>query len=339
MNKSRRLIEKSFLLAGVVCLGIWVWSVVSPAVFQDWESWVFDRKARVEESTVAEYLAERSGRIAADVRAWLGFPAAPEPSMPHPYLGPRVGPPFLDKDGLVGRLTIPRLHLRAMVREGADENTLGLALGHIPGTAFPGQKGNVGVAGHRDTLFRGLREIHKDDTIQFETLTGNYAYQVEDVEVVKPQNVSVLNPHEYAELTLVTCYPFNYIGSAPERFIVTARQVPLSQTEQEVTETPQQTAVERKPGIQRMTFEVSKNHSQQLSPGISLGVTGIEPADLRVNGWIWLMPDRRTIWLRDHSAHEPVVFYGYQDGKRRELVITRVTKNSITGYVLVPRVA
>jgi hypothetical protein len=102
---------------------------------------------------------------------------------------------------------------------------------------------------------------------------------------------------------------------------------------------PGRQAEEYTPGIKRVTFEVIKGHSQQVSPGISLGLTGVETARRRVNGWIWVMPDRRTIWLRYQSVQKPVVFYGYLDGKRRELVITRVTKNSIIGYVLVPRVA
>jgi len=336
MSKSRQWIDRSLLLAGVIGLGVWVGSTASHAVFQSWASWVFDRKVHGEPSTIAEYVAEKSAGITADVRAWLGFPAMPEPSMSRPHIVPPAGQPFIDKNGLIGRLTIPRLHLRAMVREGADEKTLGLALGHIPGTALPGQKGNVGVAGHRDTLFRGLREINKTDLILFETFAGNYVYQVENTEVVKPQSVSVLNAGEYPELTLVTCYPFYYVGSAPERFIVKARQVPPSQSEQEFTETPQQKAVGDKPGIKRVTFEVTTDHSRQLSPGISLGLTAIDSSHLRVNGWIWVMPDRRTIWLRDRSAREPVIFYGYLDGKPRELLITSVTANSVRGYLLVP---
>jgi len=367
-SKSRRWIERSLLLAGVIALGIWSWSVASNAVFQDWESWVFDHKIRGERSDIAEYVAEKRRRIAAEVRVWLGIPAAPAPTTSHPHINPPVGPRrFHEKDDLVGRLIVPRLHLSAMVREGTGEKTLGLALGHIPGTSLPGQKGNVGVAGHRDTLFRGLREIGKNDLIQFETFEGNYAYRVETTEIVKPQNVSVLNARDYPELTLVTCYPFHYVGSAPERFIVKARQISRSQTEQQLTEAPpQETAqpdirissarqlpvdegpnpVDRtvlsrkgarhKPGLRRVTFEVSKDHSRQVSPGISLGVTGIERAHLRVNGWIWVMPDRRTIWLREQSAREPVIFYGYRDGKQRELVITSVATNSVKGYLLLP---
>jgi len=351
-RKRRRWIEKSLLLAGVIAVGIWVWSVVSSAVFQDWESWVFDRTVRNEPSTIGEYAAEKSSRIAAQARAYLGFPATPELSISRPNITPPDGRRFLDQDGLVGRLSIPRLHLTAMVREGADEKTLGLALGHIRGTPLPWQMGNVGVAGHRDTLFRGLREINKDDLILFETLAGNYIYKVEDTQVVNPKNVSVLSAREYPELTLVTCYPFYYVGSAPERFIVRARQVSQRQAQQGLTDEPQDTALqasrpasarqlakEHRPTIKRVTFEVSEGHSLQVSPGISFGLTGIGLSHLRVNGWIWVMPDRRTIWLRDQGTQDPVVFYGYLDGKRRELVITRVTTNSVIGYVMVPGIA
>jgi sortase A len=351
-SKSRRWIEKSLFLAGVIAVGVWVWSVVSNAVFQDWESWVFDRTVRGEPSTIGEYAAEKSSRIAAQARACLGFPATPEPSISRPNIIPPDGRRFIDKEGLVGRLSIPRLHLRAMVREGADEKTLGLALGHIRGTPLPWQMGNVGVAGHRDTLFRGLREINKDDLILFETLAGNYVYKVENTEVVKPQNVSVLSARDYPELTLVTCYPFYYVGSAPQRFIVRARQVSQRQAQQGLTDELQETALpvsrpasgrqlagEHRPTIKRITFEVSEGHSLQVSPGISFGLTGIGLSHLRVNGWIWVMPDRRTIWLRDQGTQKPVVFYGYLDGKRRELVITRVTTNSVIGYVLLPGIA
>jgi len=243
-SRSRRWIENVLLLAGVIALGIWIWSVASNAVFQDWESWVFDREIRGERSSLTEYATQRSRSIAADVRAWLGFTETPEPSACRPNIGPpasRPVPQDKDRDGLVGRLTIPRLHLSAMVREGADETTLSLALGHIPGTALPGQNGNVGVAGHRDALFRGLQRINKNDLILFETFAGDFAYRVEVTEIVRPHNVSVLNAREYPELTLVTCYPFRYVGSAPERFIVKARQLVRSQTERELTEAPQET--------------------------------------------------------------------------------------------------
>ena len=83
-------------------------------------------------------------------------------------------------------------------------------------------------------------------------------------------------------------------------------------------------------------FEVSTNHSRRLSNGILLGLTTTDVSHHRVNGWMWVMPDRRTIWLHNHSAKEPVTFYGRWDGKRRELVITGVTRTSVQGYLLLP---
>ena len=112
-----------------------------------------------------------------------------------------------------------------MVREGVDRKTLQLAVGHIPATALPGQAGNVGVAGHRDTFFRGLKDVKTRDEIQFSTLSGDFKYVVESLIVVEPDNVGVLAPSSENVLTMVTCYPFSYIGAAPKRFIVRARQV------------------------------------------------------------------------------------------------------------------
>jgi chaperonin cofactor prefoldin len=96
------------------------------------------------------------------------------------------------------------------------------------------------------------------------------------------------------------------------------------------------TAIEQKLAVQRVDFEVTKNHSHQLAEGISLGITGTDVSRRNVNGWMWVMQDRRTIWLKNQNAQQPVVFYGVQDGKKRELVITNVTSGSVTGYLLLP---
>jgi len=112
-----------------------------------------------------------------------------------------------------------------MVREGIDRSTLQLAIGHIPSTALPGQAGNVGLAGHRDTFFRGLKDLRTTDEIRFSTPRGEFKYAVESVLVVEPDNVGVLAPSSENVLTLVTCYPFSYVGTAPKRFVVRARQV------------------------------------------------------------------------------------------------------------------
>jgi LPXTG-site transpeptidase (sortase) family protein len=113
-----------------------------------------------------------------------------------------------------------------MVREGVDPETLQVAVGHIPATAFPGQDGNVSVAGHRDTFFRGLKNVKIGDRVQFSTLSGDFQYVVESLTVVEPGDVGVLAPSSENELTMVTCYPFSYIGPAPKRYVVTARQAP-----------------------------------------------------------------------------------------------------------------
>jgi len=112
-----------------------------------------------------------------------------------------------------------------MVAEGIKPHTLARAAGHIPGTAFPDEPGNVGIAGHRDTFFRKLSEIHVDDVITLATPVGSFKYTVEWTRVVAPSEVDVLRSTNSAVLTLVTCYPFTYLGPAPQRFIVRARRL------------------------------------------------------------------------------------------------------------------
>jgi len=115
--------------------------------------------------------------------------------------------------------------LSAMFAEGIDRKTLQRGVGHIPGTALPGQQGNVALAGHRDTFFRPLRNIHKNDEITLETLDGSYRYRVDFTEVTGPEHAEVLNQSHEAILTLVTCYPFSFVGPAPQRFIVRAHRI------------------------------------------------------------------------------------------------------------------
>ncbi len=128
-------------------------------------------------------------------------------------------------NGLLGRMEIPRLGVSLIVAEGTDEGTLQRAGGHITGTSFPGQGGNVGIAGHRDTLFRPLRNIRQNDVITLTTLAGEYRYRVTSTEIVKPTDIAVLEPDGHEILTLVTCYPFYFVGPAPDRFIVRAARV------------------------------------------------------------------------------------------------------------------
>ena len=123
---------------------------------------------------------------------------------------------------LLGRISVPRLDLSAAVDEGVDDNTLSLAIGHIPGTVLPGVAGNVAVAAHRDTFFRPLKDIRENDEIDFLTTRGEYRYRVKSMRIVNPEDVEVLKPSSRPELTMITCYPFDFFGHAPKRFVVQA---------------------------------------------------------------------------------------------------------------------
>ncbi len=123
---------------------------------------------------------------------------------------------------LIGRIEIPRLKVSVQVVEGSGDSELKQAAGHVTGTALPGDDGNVAIAAHRDKWFRPLRNIQARDVIEIRTPDGNYRYVVRRTEIVKPTDVSVIAPTHDQELTLVTCYPFYYVGHAPRRFIVHA---------------------------------------------------------------------------------------------------------------------
>lgn len=125
----------------------------------------------------------------------------------------------------LGRIEIPRLGLSAIIKNGADNKTLARAVGLLPGAARPGEVGNTVLAGHRDTFFRPLSGIRVDDRIRLLVPPDEYEYRVESLRVVSPDETSVLQSNGVEELTLVTCYPFRFIGPAPDRFIVSATRV------------------------------------------------------------------------------------------------------------------
>ena len=124
--------------------------------------------------------------------------------------------------GLVGMLDVPRLQLTTPVVEGDDDRTLKRAGGHLPYTPMPWESGNSALAGHRDGLFRPLKDVKIGDEIRFRTTREEFRYRVTRTSIVLPDDVSVLEPQGKASLTLITCYPFNYVGSAPKRFIIHA---------------------------------------------------------------------------------------------------------------------
>jgi sortase A len=136
-------------------------------------------------------------------------------------------------NALLGLIEIPRLDTAAIVEEGVETSTLWKAVGHIPGTALPGEWGNAVLAAHRDTYFSGLGDLKVGDLVSFKSPTATYSYRVESTRIVEPDDAEVLSASKEPILTLVTCYPFHYIGNAPQRYVVTARkeQQPESQSQ------------------------------------------------------------------------------------------------------------
>jgi len=125
--------------------------------------------------------------------------------------------------GLIGRMDVPRLNLSVYVLEGIGGTALRRGVGHVPGTPFPGERGNVGLAGHRDTYFRKLHRIAPGDTVRLTTPDGAFTYEVDSILIVSPSRGDLLRPDRRVGLTLVTCYPFHYVGPAPDRFVVLAQ--------------------------------------------------------------------------------------------------------------------
>jgi sortase A len=209
--------ECFFLIAGFICLG-WVGFSTGQAFFyQSYESYQLQQSIAGKASSITGYIRSLFKRETVPVR--------PPVEATHPFpTEPRKTeePPNPDR-GLIGRVEIPRLDISAIVREGVDSNTLRQAVGHVPNTAFPGDPGNVGIAAHRDTFFRNVRNIRKGDRVMMVTRKGTFEYTVDSLKIVAPTDVRVLDPTPVPVITLVTCYPFNYIGSAPKRFIVRAR--------------------------------------------------------------------------------------------------------------------
>jgi sortase A len=176
------------------------------------DAWIFQHR---EERRLARILQDEQSQHEQSAAATVAMSTLPTAVTARPILG---------QDGLIGRIEIERLALSVVIVEGTGARTLRRTAGHIPGTALPGQIGNVGIAAHRDTFFRPLRNIRLDDAITLTTLWGVYRYRVVSTKIVRPQDVAVLNSDGNEILTLVTCYPFYFVGSAPSRFIVRAKR-------------------------------------------------------------------------------------------------------------------
>jgi sortase A len=202
LRRSLKWAQRVLLACAVLLLGYTGFALVDAWIFQRRESRDLDRLLR-------------------DRRAASQAAQKPVPSTP-PAATETTEPGVL-----IGRIEIPRLLLSVVVIEGIDRTNLRRAVGHVPGTALPGRPGNVGLAGHRDTFFRPLKDLRVKDEILFSTLKGNFRYLVVSLTIVDPDDVGVLASSAENVLTLVTCYPFYYVGPAPQRFIVRARQVSL----------------------------------------------------------------------------------------------------------------
>ncbi|HYI92507.1 MAG TPA: class D sortase [Bryobacteraceae bacterium] len=212
------MVEVLLLIVGFISLGWAGFATVRWMADSSWQDYRFEQALQGSKTSLYGYLKY--------VLTWKK-PARPDTEQPAAEASQPPTPKAqkLKVNQLIGRIEIPRVKVSAMVREGADAKTLSRAVGHVPYTALPGQKGNFGVAAHRDTFFRGLREVRQGDVIRVVTTQGVYLYEVDRMKIVWPKNVEVLDPTPEKRITLVTCYPFNYVGHAPKRFIVQGKQI------------------------------------------------------------------------------------------------------------------
>ncbi|HEX3532170.1 MAG TPA: class D sortase [Thermoanaerobaculia bacterium] len=207
---SVRWLERLLLLIGLICLGTVAYAYFDARLTARQEGRRLDEaiEHRQQQDRIAGQ-APAGSRPAAETDSFSGLSAPAQPA-----------PVKLEEGELVGRLEIPRLGLSTIVLEGVEAGTLRRGAGHIPGTVV-----NIGIAGHRDSFFRPLRDIGKNDIITLTTPEATYRYQVEWTRIVAPEETEVLADGGTPELTLVTCYPFSYVGSAPQRFIVRAQRI------------------------------------------------------------------------------------------------------------------
>jgi sortase A len=221
-----RWIERLLFLIGIVCLGIWLYAFVDTRLTEMREEQRLEEALR-QRASAPRRPAASPVKPAAETDALGSFQkkesAGKAGSQEKEELAFRGED--LEEGDLVGRIKIPRVGVSAIVLHGVGKKTLRRGVGHIPGTPLPVQGGNVGLAGHRDSFFRALKDIRKDDTIELTTLDGTFEYQVEWTKIVRPEETDVLADAGSPSLTLVTCYPFYYVGSAPKRFIVRAHRV------------------------------------------------------------------------------------------------------------------
>ena len=201
MTTGNRLVwlNRALVVVGVISLMIYSAATV--------RTWRYQREAKATVARMVATTGEATGK------------GAPAP------------PPALKVGDLIGRVDIPRITLSAAIAEGDDDKTLGKAVGHLPDTPLPWhRRGNVAFAAHRDGLFRKLEHVRIGDLVQVVTIRGEYHYRVTKTHIVNPNDVWVLAPTKAPTLTLITCYPFSFVGNAPQRFVVQAEMVDAAGT-------------------------------------------------------------------------------------------------------------
>jgi sortase A len=200
-----RLARWFFLALGLALLGVVGYASLDAKLFQEREN----RRLNQAMKPSAEVSAEASPQVA---------PVRSSANAEVRHINFATGT-------AIGRIEISRIGIDVMVVEGIDSKSLRRAVGHIAGTALPGDPGNVAIAGHRDTFFRALRNVRQDDEVTLTTVDGSYRYRVDWVKVVGDEATELLSDSDEPILTLVTCYPFYFVGPAPKRFIVRAHKL------------------------------------------------------------------------------------------------------------------
>jgi sortase A len=223
--------ERVLLAAGLVCVLVYVCTRIYATAMYQAGMWSFSQLKSA--SSTTKYV--QRGRPV-DFSLW----AQKRVKAYKQSLAMQMGAPL-------AVLSIPRLQLDVPVFEGTDDLTLNRGAGRIAGTAWPGERGNIGIAAHRDGFFRGLKDIRPGDRIELAQLHHKFVYTVDKISIVDPGDVTVLQPRLQPSLTLVTCYPFYFVGDAPQRYIV---QASLANSEQTISETAVETSKLNKEKIQ-----------------------------------------------------------------------------------------
>lgn len=201
--------QYTFLALGLLSLGYCAKTLTQAWLYQRWSQ----QQVRVAGAKSSERASHIRSETATPVAGSVARPATEELATSSRELSP------------IARLEIPRVHIFATVAEGTLSRVLSRAVGHAAGTALPGQAGNITLAAHRDTFFRHLGDVRFGDEIDLKEQGQEYRYQVRFTAVVGPKDTWVLQPSGTETLTLVTCYPFRFVGPAPERFVVRARRI------------------------------------------------------------------------------------------------------------------